>query len=1312
MVIFNEKKKGEKMMINKINKKFIIILLITMFFAMLFPIKANAATYNTRTSLYNAGKNAVGNTVRIYRSGTSANDAFEQDHESSQVYCVQHNVTTIKKKYYDYKVKNYIKISGNVATNSNGKSVTSNKNLALAYIIDQEGLRKGYVGGSSPDEVRNLAVKHYLTTGGWMSSVGTALGVSNDDINYYNVKNADRGAKKKQNVLDFVNRAIKYSNDYAKSQSRTTIDVEMWLCVKSNAKQNLLIVKSSNFVETPKGELTINKVDANTNQALAAGFKIQTSAGKWLSGSNGSYNYNNTFAKAQTYTSSVTLNGLKYDTYKVYEVKAPNGYDLADQAGYDKKNKWVYFGTAKINASSTKVTKRYTNVQKMSIKGYVWIDTQATKDGAFNSLYDSSRESRVAGVTVKLINKSTKKAIAEVKTNANGEYTFNKLLTQAQLKDYYVEFNYKGVKIGMKDAAGKDYQEDISKYIPVAINTSAANGSKAIMNSVAEKDSDLSGIATTYAGTNATEISKYGLEKCGALSNGVLSNINLGIKKIPNADYNLAESLEYVKITMKGYTYTYKYGKAGKATYTAAPNDNWQKVGTISGYTANIYPSDIAYESKNGKEDLKVDVRYRIDITNTTTNGTGDAANNYNELYKEKTLHISKLTDRFDTKRYKLNDSNWTEKDGTATIKDEYLKDIKDNGIASSKAATKYITFSVNRSAILDILKHPYGIIEKYPTTASTTGYHKYTRNDYSWQNNLTKEQTHRTVNDSREASAPYLIFKLGKEKRTISGRVFEDTVTDESKARNEKLGNGVYNNEKGVSGVKVQLLDVSVKDNKEITDITKLSVSDLYDLEDDQKTVKDPTPAETTTDANGNYTLTGIVPGDYYLRFIYGNGEYKITDLDGNVINEGNINAKIGDKEISAKDYKSTIVVNSAAKNALKGIENEETVKPEEFIKEGATNKKNYIWYQNLKDVNASVALDNLNTRIAVNQGSLQNMIAGTAKLSIRVESDINNATDVKGTNNVTENAETISDGENTANVKVEYLNEMANQNAFAGLNLGIIEMPNQEAKLEKIITKMKLVNAQNNKVFEGNPETDKMQGVSDLDNSNNGGSTYVRAELQDEIITGATLELTYEIRVTNISDVNYYNNEYYWFGEANKNKEVTLVVNELVDYLDETLQFNKEASPRFVVATDTNLAQNDELAKKTIIKLSDNNTKLYTAKNTTRNDNSCKTSDTATLIAQRILSANDDDMEFINQAKLTKLVNGTDNRDNSNEKDTEIQTIKPVSLNYEAQARATITPPTGADRQTIIMYVVAGTLALAILSAGVVVIKKFVVK
>ena len=1253
-----EKEKGEKMMINRLNKKLIIIMLFIMSFTVLFPKEANAATYNTKTSLYNAGKNAVGKTVRIYRSGTNANDAFEQDHPSSQVYCVQHNVTTIKKKYYDYTVKNYIKISGNVATNSAGKSVTNNRNLALAYLIDQEDLRKGYAG-SGDDEIRNLAIKHYLSTGGWMSTVGNALGVSNNDVNYYNVNNADRSSSRKQKVIDFVNRAVKYSQTYANSQKKTTINVEMWLCVKSNARQNLLLVKSSNVVETPKGELTINKVDINTNQALVAGFKIQTSAGKWLSGSNGSYKYNNTFAKAQTYNSSVTLKGLKYDTYKIYEVKAPSGYDLADQAGYDKTNKWVYFGTAKINASSTKVTKKYTNVQKMSLKGYVWIDTQATKDGAFNSLYDSSREARVAGVTVKLINKSTKKSIAEVKTNANGEYTFNKLLTQSQLKDYYVEFNYKGVKIGMKDAAGKDYQEDISKYIPVAFNASATNGSKAIMNSVAEKDSDLAGIATTYAGTNASEINKYGLERCGTLTNGMLSNINLGIKKIPNADYRLEENLAYVQITMKGYTYTYNYGGQGDRSRIAAPQVNWQKVGTISGYTANIYPSDIAYDVKNSTEELKVNVAYRIDITNTTTTGTGSVANNYNELYKEKALHISKLTDKFDTKRYKLNDSNWTEKDGTATINDKYLKDIKDNGIASSKTATKFIKFSVNHDAILDILNHPNGIIEEYPTKAQATGFHKYTRKDYSWQNNISKDQTHKTSNDTRNADAPYLIFKLGEE-RVLSGKVFEDKVVTTD---GQKLGNGVYdNNENIVKDVKVELLDV----NGDITDITKLPVSNLYgaqsqDGKEERTAISNK--AEVLTDANGNYTLRGIVPGQYFIRFTYGDGTQKIYDINGKEIGT-----------LTGKDYKSTIVTNEAAKAALK-------------------DGKDIEWYKKLNNQNASVGLDNLATRVGVNNGTTQNIMAGTARLSISIENTPTNTTDIV----VSENGEQA---------------KLAS-NVFNGLNLGIIEMPKQEAKLEKIITNMKLSNAQNNLGFNGNPETDSLTGVSDLDNTKNGGSTYVRAELQDEMISGSTLELTYAIKVTNTSDVNYYNDNYYYFGEADSNKEVTLVANELVDYLDNTLQLNKEASPGFEVVTDSNLAQNEDLANKTMIKLSNWNKKLYTEKNTARDNKNVKTSDVATLVAHRILSTQDEDMNFVNQVKLSNATNGTDDRDQNKDDIKQVEKIKTMVPSDEmAQARATITPPTGADRQTIIMYIVAGTLALAMLSTGVVVIKKYMGK
>ena len=39
-----------------------------------------------------------------------------------------------------------------------------------------------------------------------------------------------------------------------------------------------------------------------------------------------------------------------------------------------------------------------------------------------------------------------------------------------------------------------------------------------------------------------------------------------------------------------------------------------------------------------------------------------------------------------------------------------------------------FITFSVKHDAIVDILNHPNGIIEDYPTTAEATGYHEYTK--------------------------------------------------------------------------------------------------------------------------------------------------------------------------------------------------------------------------------------------------------------------------------------------------------------------------------------------------------------------------------------------------------------------------------------------------------------------------------------------------------------------------------------------------------------------------------------------------------
>ena len=76
----------------------------------------------------------------------------------------------------------------------------------------------------------------------------------------------------------------------------------------------------------------------------------------------------------------------------------------------------------------------------ISISGYVWVDAPITKENRINNLSDNE-EARVAGVTVNLVNKSTKKVIATAKTDSNGSYTFEKIMTASKLKNYYEHYS-------------------------------------------------------------------------------------------------------------------------------------------------------------------------------------------------------------------------------------------------------------------------------------------------------------------------------------------------------------------------------------------------------------------------------------------------------------------------------------------------------------------------------------------------------------------------------------------------------------------------------------------------------------------------------------------------------------------------------------------------------------------------------------------------------------------------------------------------------------------------------------------------------
>ena len=1221
----------------KKTKKIITLISVLLILMIFLPEFVEAKDISSRSEL-TSGPN-VGN--RVYLGNGRDDGTISMFKESDHLYCVQHRADT---EDAWYRVDAYVEINGTKATAYTGqngqivKTANSSVNTVLAYVCGEQNYYKGYNNSYTNDGVRMRAIHKYLQT--WYNNVGfSKLGINRkwNDSGF----SLDNHKPVKQRALNLISDGQNYANKTNSNtpridKSSTTKEIEQI----SNTTYGPFKIKYDGIIESvvvrDNSGNVINNVEFSTD--AKGNDKVNATNLK----SNNNYYIQNKSGRTIKNV-SIKLKDSEVLSAKIWFIERNDGA---------RSQRLITVDTGKTKAQGETYVMNIIPI--VSVKGYVWVDVQRTKANDTNSLADDD-EARVAGVTVNLVNKSTKKVIATAKTDSNGSYTFEKIMTASKLKNYYVEFDYRNVKVS---------NQDISKYIPVAFNSTNINeinkkGSRALMDSVAKEDSKLSGIARTYTGTEKAKETIYGIGYKSNLYNKllegeVLNNINLGLKKIPETEYVISENLANVKIGIKGYEYTYIYGGNGDRSRVAAPKVNWQNSQDIYAYSRDIYPSDIVYKDEDATKELTVDVTYRIDITNTT---------NYNieELYKEQKLYITNLANKFDTKRYELNDKNWTANNDTATITDDYRKNIYGNGINSNGTATSYITFKVKRDALVDILNHPDGIIENNPTQATAVGYHQYTRKDYSWQNNITKDQTHVTPNDIRSADAPYLIFKLGEE-RVLSGRVFEDTVITTD---GQKLGNGVYNETENVVGdVKVELLDIGFDQNtkKEITDITQLNVSSIYPRDrinsdklknNEQISIK----AEVKTGKDGVFTLNGLVPGYYYLRFTYGDGTQKIYDLSGNEIST-----------LSVKDYKSTIITNDIAKQALKG-------------------GTNFEWYKQLNNANASVAIDNLNTRIAVNAGTPNsNIMAGTAKIHITIE----NTPEIDKTNiEITENGQSSL---------------VANK--FNGLNLGLIKMPIQKAKFEKIITNIKLVNAQANFGFGGNPETDAMQGVSDLDQTKNGGSKYVRAELADEYISGANLELTYGIKVTNISDVNYYNNDYYWYGEADSNKEVTLNVQELTDYLDQTLQFKPDVSDsRLVVGTDENITN------KTILKVQ-NIGILYTENNKARETDKLKTSDTVPVIAERILSKQDDDMEFINEAKITNISNGTDTRDNAPEKETQIKVIKAIEDNYESKATATVTPPTGANRQEIILYTIAGVIALAVLSAGVVMIKKIVKK
>ncbi len=1060
--------------------------------------------------------------------------------------------------------------------------------------------------------------------------------------------------------------------------------------------------------------------------------------------------------KASEYASSTIIENLKYGTYYVYETKAPEGYDITKQDGYHKAAEgsssltgdWAYLGSQKLNvdAPDDGVFKYNATNKKIinGLEGKVWIDNPDTKSNPTDNVYKSNSNDKLKeGITVNLYN-GQGKLLATTKTNANGKYKFttknassekDKNIYYWDLADAYVEFIYNNKTIYTDDTKNevKDYG-----YISVDpfVGTNAKINSKAQEytvtkqklddNNLTGETGDNPGRAITNKNARITDVKQL-LDKNKEISDKIknntaseadlkdvplacyydnttfkVSNINLGLLEQHDPTYNVDENLAYIKVKMKGYTYTYKYGDAPVTDSRYVPTV--QEQNTSKTFTGKIYPTDIAYNVKTETEELQVYVVYSIDVTNTDTTYVDN-------MYYEQRLYLESLTNSFDTERYTLctndeEDENkddfalWVDnKNGTASYKVNDEKSVYLNGIGKEDTKRSYIQFKINKGVVERLLQNDISKEEKEnaPTKATVNAYHEYLRTDNAWKHgknvrafegvkglntypvsteNNKKYYVHKTVSKERQAADLYLKLSLG-DSRKVSGKVFEDTRTSQSESDNTNLGNGMMDEDEKntASEVTVDLLNQD-----------KSTVATLYQVKDNKA---ETAIATVKSNDKGEFEFDGVVPGYYYIRFTYGDGTQKMMPASD---------------VIKSNDYKSTII-NTESNNAGTLIKDAMEEK-DPIAKIGSTlpakynddQKKLVEWYKYLNNTTYSTATDDLDQRSQTDgytytDGKIydkdgnevsgyMNINAYTPMVGISIENDINDSTDVKG------------NGDNV---------EGAQKSIYSGFNFGIIKNAPTDLIVDKKITNVKFTTQTGTTLVSANPNDDAKY-LTALDKVT-GGSKYAKLEMDKSLIYGSELATTYEVSITNNSTKDYIEDEEV-DGEENKGygyykkygiiddehahlKKIT--IKEVVDTMDTKYTFNSKQDETSQTLTYEN--GTTKVGKKVEIVKNDDANNLTI---TNWESLASKEKTTISYTVSSLVSSENDDTSYTNEAKITKisldklatLENGFD------------------WTKVKSRTELVITPPTGGNRSNL--YWIVGTIGLIVIAGGIVIIKR----
>lgn len=486
---------------------------------------------------------------------------------------------------------------------------------------------------------------------------------------------------------------------------------------------------------------------------------------------------------------------------------------------------------------------------------------------------------------------------------------------------------------------------------------------------------------------------------------------------------------------------------------------------------------------------------------------------------------------------------------------------------------------------------------------------------------------------------APGILITLNEENlRTINGVVWEDERNLTSSSA--QIGNGEKEEEEiGVNGVTVQLIELFDNENGNAPKEFIWAEMKTGDTTPQKAVIENASEEQTISNiADGAYEFKGLVPGNYIIKYIYGDGTEtvvgtKSTNYETGETQDNPVLEMLDGQTIQIDEETQTFKkgdVNSDGYNASEGLNiglNENSYTGQDYkstIYKADNNSENAAvggWKLDYKTMNGtySQAKDIWELRQQLNDKYKNNVTNNTAEMLASMERITNYSNEDDINSLIAYNYQLLADLMNNTkmtavtgwmDIGIEYKSnkngnsyntnilgqnniDTTNDSSVGGyftisnVNFGLVERPKAQLKLTKQVSNVKVILADGSTLFDASgrvtnvmwiPKTMHKQDTTNSYSIKNNYDNYlmkipsvrtsengrIQLTMDEEVMHGATIKITYVISVANIGEVDYADAQFYYTGqESNPSANIVKTkADTLIDYVGTVLTDDSNAT------------------------------------------------------------------------------------------------------------------------------------------------------